>query len=445
MSSAIKDIYGKSFSHRALNTAYNRVGSIIGADSMNMEEFDIDSNDLFESMKSVTKSEVSVENDYDIQKQLRRCFGKSGLNKNNIGGHPDFDYLVNERKTQKGYVTTLFIDIKNSTKLGLIYSPEIVFSIKNDIIKCAIETILAFDGHVHRIMGDAVLAFFRTAQRPENSAINAINCSVCLVKFIEEIVSPRLTQQDIDPVSIRIGIDYGADENVLWGMYGYQGASEVTATSFYVDVAAKLQQSASKNRIMIGDSLRTLIDIPDNYLCLKKDGEDICRYVKPNYRDATGKQINYKQFEFKNDDYFQLLPLNDHKINLIPYYQDDFSVEMTITDANGSPSQDEYYSCAKIVPKSRTIKFKTKFNGSNDTSYKVRYRVENNGIDAKRADPISNGNHETFVDAVYQQNNNYLAVHCEPTAYLGLHYMFVSIYRDGQLYMKEKKIGVYVA
>jgi adenylate cyclase len=118
---------------------------------------------------------------------------------------------------------------------------------------------------------------------------------------------------------------------------------------------------------------------------------------------------------------------------------------MSITDADGSPSKDEYYSCAKIVPKNRTIKFKVKFSGSSDASYKVRYRVENNGIDAKRADPISKGNHETFVDAVYQQSNNYLAVHCEPTAYLGLHYMFVSVYKDGQLYMKEKKIGVYVA
>ncbi|WP_273762082.1 nucleotide-binding domain-containing protein [Aeromonas hydrophila] len=445
MSSIIKNIYEKSFSHSKINEAHNRMKSASGVDGMIMESFAMDSHDLLKSTGVVTKSEISVENDYDIQRQLRRCFGKEGINKNKIGGHPDFDYLVDDRKTKRGYVTTLFIDIKNSTKLGLIYPPEMVFSIKNDIIKCAIETILAFDGHVHRIMGDAVLAFFRTEQRPENSAVNAINCAVCLVKFIEDVVSPGLEQQDIDPVSIRIGIDYGDDENVLWGMYGYQGASEVTATSFYVDVAAKLQQSASKNKIMIGDSLRSLIDIPDHYLDLKKEGDNICRYVKPNYRDATGNQINYKQFELNSDSYLKLLPLKDTGLNMIPYYPDNFSVEMTLTDSNGSPSQDVYYSCARIVPKNRSIRFKVTFRGASDSSYKVRYRVENNGLDAKRAYPENNGNHETFVDAQYQQNNNYFAVHREPTAYLGLHYMYVSVYKNGQLHMAEKRIGVYVA
>ncbi|MCH7371478.1 adenylate/guanylate cyclase domain-containing protein [Aeromonas sp. MR16] len=445
MSSIIKNIYEKSFSHSKINEAYNRMTSFSGVESVGTESFAMDSHDLLKSAGVVAKSEISVENDYDIQRQLRRCFGKEGVNNNKIGGHPDFDYLVDNRKTKKGYVTTLFIDIKNSTKLGLIYPPEKVFSIKNDIIKCAIETILAFDGHVHRIMGDAVLAFFRTEQRPENSAVNAINCAVCLVKFIEEVVSPDLEQQDIDPVSIRIGIDYGSDENVLWGMYGYQGASEVTATSFYVDVAAKLQQSASKNKIMIGDSLKCLIDIPEHYLDLKKEGDTVCRYVKPNYRDATGNQINYSQFELNNDSYFKLLPLKDTGLNMIPYYPADFSVDMTVTDSSGSPSQDAYYSCARIIPKKRSVRFKVTFKGMSDSSYQVKYRVENNGLDAKIAEPENRGNHETFIDAMYQQNNNYFAVHLEPTAYLGLHYMYISIYKDGQLHMPEKKIGVYVA
>ncbi|HEH9411613.1 TPA: hypothetical protein SIA28_000155 [Aeromonas salmonicida] len=442
MSSSIKDIYSDYYNKSRRFVASNRMGDSAQAvrESLSMDARD---DGLYKSVAGVEKRDVSVDNDFDIQRKLRRGFGKKGVNKNKIGGHPDFDLLASTGDTQRGYVTTLFIDIKNSTKLGVIYEPEMVFSIKNGIIKCAIETILAFDGHVHRIMGDAVLAFFRSGERPENSAINAINCAVCLVKFIEDVVSPELKQQDIDPVGIRIGIDYGDDDSVLWGMYGYHGASEVTATSFHVDVAAKLQQAASKNKIMIGDSLKRLIDIPSHYLNVRSDSD---RYVKPNYTDERGKQICYKQFELKNEDYFKMLPLdNSSGLNMLPFLDNDFYVEMSITDSKGSPSQEKYFPCGSFVYKKRYVKFKVSFTDANFANYKVRYRVENNGLDARLAEPENNGNHETFVDAVYQGSGSYLAVQIEPTAYLGLHYMYVSVYKNDSLYMKEKKIGVYVA
>ena len=54
------------------------------------------------------------------------------------------------------------------------------------------------------------------------------------------IVVPKLNYEDY-PFGIRIGIDYGPKEKVYWSSYGYLNMSEVTATSFYVDVASKLQ------------------------------------------------------------------------------------------------------------------------------------------------------------------------------------------------------------
>ncbi|WP_411544538.1 hypothetical protein ACLAJG_10620 [Klebsiella pneumoniae] len=62
-------------------------------------------------------------------------------------------------------------------------------------------------------------------------------------------VIPKLNDLGVDEnLGIRIGIDYGANDQVVWGMYGYQEKlEEVTATSFFVHVAAKLQQKAPKN------------------------------------------------------------------------------------------------------------------------------------------------------------------------------------------------------
>lgn len=39
------------------------------------------------------------------------------------------------------------------------------------------------------------------------------------------------------------------------GNYGIPGINEVTATSFFVDIASKLQHKAPKNSIMLGESL----------------------------------------------------------------------------------------------------------------------------------------------------------------------------------------------
>ncbi|MGL6370441.1 hypothetical protein ACSZNB_12710 [Aeromonas hydrophila] len=129
MSSSIKDIYSDYYNKSRRFVASNRMGDSAQAVR---ESFSMDARDdgLYKSVAGVEKRDVSVDNDFDIQRKLRRGFGKKGVNKNKIGGHPDFDLLASTGDTQRGYVTTLFIDIKNSTKLGVIYEPEMVFSIK---------------------------------------------------------------------------------------------------------------------------------------------------------------------------------------------------------------------------------------------------------------------------------------------------------------------------
>lgn len=67
------------------------------------------------------------ENDFGIQSQIRALFGKKGFNRNVIGGHPHFGHLEEQGSKSNGYVVTLFMDIKGSTKLGLLYDAETVF------------------------------------------------------------------------------------------------------------------------------------------------------------------------------------------------------------------------------------------------------------------------------------------------------------------------------
>lgn len=396
----------------------------------------------FES--KIQKSDSYPARDFGIQQKIRVLFGKAGVNRSDIGGHPHFNYLAGMEKLKEGFTVSLFMDIKGSTKLGIIYPINDVFRIKNTIIKCAIETILAFDGHVHRIMGDAVLAFFRSdGVSARNSSIDAINCGAYLVQLMKEVVIPELKSHGLDEdVGIRIGIDYGPEKEVLWGMYGYSGASEVTATSFHVDVAAKLQQAAPRNRVMLGNSIKELLDlhedIIENKFFIENGKKNTAEFISPNYLDSSGKKINYKQFVLRQKNYFNLLPKPSDANNKI-------KLTSTLKSKAGTPSTEEYHRCSRVIPRSKGIEFKASFYlTGNHQKIQVKFRVENHGKQAFEKNGDSYGNHENLVEAITTDGINYIAKNWEDTSYIGLHYMYVSVYSEGNLIIPELCFAVYV-
>lgn len=426
---SMKEIYGDvEFGNRTVKATDSR--------SFGLESFS--------SERVLAKAESSLvkKQDFDIQRNIRGLFGKPGVKHPPIGGHPDFDHLKDTGSLEFGFTTTLFMDIKGSTKLGVMYSPEQVFIIKNKIIKCAIETIQAFDGHVHRIMGDAVLAFFRSdGKNARNSAIDAINCGAYLVQFVRELVNPALQRDGLnEDVGVRVGVDYGPSESVLWGMYGYAGVSEVTATSFHVDVAAKLQQNAPKNRVMLGQSLCELLDLHEEVVEIKRvtqEGEKVTeRFISPNYKNAEGMPINYQQFVLSQDRYLSLLPKpGDNRKPIIIF--------ATLKAKAGNQSENYYHACSRAVERPDGIDFKALFKlPIQSNAVKVKFRVENHG---KQASAIGgNGDHETLVSATQRADGQYFASQWESTSYVGLHYMYVSVLCDGRVVFPEQLYGVFV-
>ena len=396
-------------------------------------------NEIFESVSVEAEAEEQA-HDYNIQNNIRRLYGKPGIKSAVIGGHPDFDHLGSDEK-EMGFVTTLFVDIKGSTRLGVFYSPEKVFLFKNQIIKCAIESVLAFDGHVHRIMGDAVLAFFRGNGNANDSAIDALNCGAILVQYIREEVVPKLRDLGLEEdVGIRVGIDYGKQEQVLWGMYGYAGVSEVTATSFHVDVAAKLQQCAPRNRVMLGQAFVELLDLHDEVIEIKRATSSGLKveqpYVSPNYRDADGKPMNYRQYVLSQDKYSALLPYPEDEGLAI-------KISSTLKRQAGTQSGDRYFKCSRSVPLNHGIEFKALFYPVTETNnVEVKFRVENNGQQARAIE--GGGDHENFVKAVRRESGEFFAKSWEGSSCLGLHYMFVSVYEDGKLTLPEQKYSVFI-
>ena len=337
------------------------------------------------------------------------------------------------------------MDIENSTRLNVLFTPEQVQTIKNAFICTAIEIIKSFDGHVHRIMGDAVMAYFGGRNTLElNNAINAINCASVLQLFSKNVVRKKLNSDD-HPFGIRLGLDYGQKDDVLWSSYGYFNMCEVTATSFYVDVASKLQHQAGRNNIMIGNSLKNHLDIPDILLNNKQNSKgDIDYFLKPNITDKNGRSINYKKFLFNWEKYLDLSVIPQMEGNFISTNSNNIPISIAsyIYSEDKNTFVERYYPLSYAIGKQHAIKFNITLPKEIEYPYKINFIVENHGEEAINQGGDNLGNHNTLyqVDAL----NSYNKInHWEHTLYRGLHYMKIEVIKDGAL-KNETSIGVFI-
>lgn len=402
---------------------------------------------LLEKSMSANLTESGIIPLNSIQSKIRPLFGKTGIQPISIGDHPDFLNIKGTEQNVKNHIVTLFMDIENSTRFNLFYSPEEVQKIKQSFICSSLELIKTFDGHVHRIMGDAVMAFFGGKySNPQNDLISAINCAATLQYFVDLVVIPFLVSQGYDePFGIRIGIDYGDKENVIFSSYGYPGMCEVTATSFYVDVASKLQHQAPRNQVMIGENAINLLDFPLELLKIKKimrNGEPIEeKFLVPNYTLPNKEKQNYKKFILDWKEYlkYSYVGVNDKEY----FYHNGFHVLpiscKVFSDSNLRFLEYKYYPNSIIIPKKKHLLFEINVPPSIQLPCQITFKVENHGKEASALP--NNANHQQTY-TINKSTDNFVITHKESTSYSGLHFMKVTVSNRFTYY--ESSFGVYV-
>ena len=121
--------------------------------------------------------QLDIEPHRPPKEQLRELVGKQRKYPEEIGSHPDFANLqISE--CEYHYIVSVFVDIKGSTVLAAKLPLEDVRFIKNGILVTAIDIFQAFDGHIHRLQGDAIFAFFgRKDISKANAIIDALNAT----------------------------------------------------------------------------------------------------------------------------------------------------------------------------------------------------------------------------------------------------------------------------
>jgi class 3 adenylate cyclase len=417
--------------------------------------------------KSLSTSEIFSQE--SIQQDIRASFGRDGVNLNKIGTHPDFMHLAETDDQENHYICSLFLDIKNSTRLTFVYELHEVVAIKNTILKAAAEAVRAMDGHVHRFMGDALLAFFGgKSQNKDDSIVNAINCVSVLESLMTGTIIPVLEQKYVqnpkaDYLGFRIGLDYGSNEDVLWASYGFKGVYEVTPTSFFVDVAAKLQGIAGKNKSMLGRSIMEEIDLPEEYTKIRtrtqtnKSGE-VEKFPLPNlpksYTDRDGRVHIYKVRELDHAKYRDLLPfsteLKESHPNSTLVSCPGISFKCFTVDGN---IWNEYPSVSRMLEKNVGLKFKVLFDkevhGAQKFPLELKLTKRNYGKEAQLKG--QRGVFPITKTSVIRDNNYHTGffradpkIHTDSTAYRGLHTMEATVTDASGVIVFRDIIGVYI-
>jgi class 3 adenylate cyclase/tetratricopeptide (TPR) repeat protein len=149
--------------------------------------------------------------------------------------------VVRVRKT----VTALFADVVGSTSLGEQVDPE---AMRNALERYFAAMRVIVEGHggtVEKFIGDAVLAVFGIPSVHEDDALRAVRAAVAMREELERL-RPELGIE----LRARIGINTG--EVVA-------GEGDTFATGDTLNVAARLEQWAEPDEILIGASTEQLV------------------------------------------------------------------------------------------------------------------------------------------------------------------------------------------
>jgi DNA-binding SARP family transcriptional activator len=142
-------------------------------------------------------------------------------------------------------VTVVFCDLVESTALAASLDPEAYRAVLRRYYRASRDVLERHGGTVEKFVGDAVLAVFGVPESHEDDALRAVRAVVELRRSIAELNS-ELEQAHGVVLRTRMGVNTGE------AIAGEPETGQSFATGYAVNVAAKLQQAAPADGILLG-------------------------------------------------------------------------------------------------------------------------------------------------------------------------------------------------
>jgi len=139
----------------------------------------------------------------------------------------------------------LYIDLVGSTLMSMKLPTEKLTTII-DIFTQEMSSVVSINqGYVLKYAGDAVIAFFPKTGTDLEMCTNALHCAANMQNLLQEGINSILEPNGFEPLSIRVGIESGANKIMTVG-------GNVDIIGYTMNIAAKVTSMSKPNGISIG-------------------------------------------------------------------------------------------------------------------------------------------------------------------------------------------------
>ncbi len=156
-----------------------------------------------------------------------------------------------ETGAERRQLTVMFCDLAGSTALSSRLDPEDLREVLGAYHAAVAEEVARFDGYVAKYMGDGILIYFGYPQAHEDDVERAVRAGLALAERIGRLESGS------GALASRIGIATGLV--VVGDLIGAGDAQERGVVGETPNLAARLQEMAPANGVIIADATRRLV------------------------------------------------------------------------------------------------------------------------------------------------------------------------------------------
>jgi class 3 adenylate cyclase/predicted ATPase len=155
-------------------------------------------------------------------------------------------------QAERRQLTVMFVDLVGSTTLSSLLDPEDMREVLQTYQDTVMGEITRVGGHVAKLMGDGVLAYFGWPRADEDDAERAVQAGLAITQAVARLPSPAL-----QPLAARVGIATGLV--VVGDLIGEGAAREEVVVGETPNLAARLQEASAPGTVVISEGMRRLL------------------------------------------------------------------------------------------------------------------------------------------------------------------------------------------
>lgn len=166
----------------------------------------------------------------------------------------------------------LYVDIDGSTKLSMAIPTADFASILHIFSQEMTLVISELGGYTLKYVGDAVIALFPAQFDKVQASENAMDCAKQMHDIIKRGINPQLTTHGLPELRVKISIDFGEVQVVLYGKSLERSHIDVIGSS--ISTAAKMIAFAASGQTIVGQRMFEILSEiypQDNFVKLDAD------------------------------------------------------------------------------------------------------------------------------------------------------------------------------